>query len=410
MGGHRMYYAVVRIPEVRVLLDRPRGNNRGLGFAVPSDWAEISELYMSGHQLDSLEASWLPGEDAGRWALHEPVRSLFLCLPSRFQGAPRRLVARVAFDVAEKTVPVFLRPSALVRPSLYHAEPFDGIKQRVQASMRKFNKTEVFDSSRMEERQSILCVSSACDTLWILASSNSLQISRHAKVVVDVGCNKRSFALDWLDADSGDDRWVIALEPDPDTASQHPEHPHLALLQAAVGRVDAGKPTNVTLYRGANSLCSSLYPFQVEPWMAKELNPIALSCYTPSGQVEVPMIPLSLVLSALPGDMEIWMLKVDAQGHELDVIQSARSEIHRVRQIAMEISDIRSMVFGNQNHPRSAPSYEKVLPVLTKFGFVLDSCKIFNYVTNGHNCNFVRADLVGKHSDALDNYNEAFRL
>ncbi|CAK0895811.1 unnamed protein product, partial [Prorocentrum cordatum] len=327
-GGHKMYYAVIRIPEVRVQLGRPLGS-RGLGRAVPGDAAEMLDVMMGGHQIDSVEAVWPLGGDVGRWVLHEPVRSLFLCLPSRFRGAPRRTVARVAFDVAEKTLPLFLRPATLVQPLLYFADPFDGMVQKVQ---HKSSNSVSFGPLGMSERQGIVCVSGACDTLWASLSSNSLPRSRHAKIVVDVGCNKRSFAMEWLDADSSDDRWVIALEPDPDTVSQH------------------------------------------------------------------------------PGDTEVWMLKVDAQGHELDVIRSAGSEIHRVRQIIIEISDIRSTVYGNQKHPRSAPYFENALPVLTKLGFVLNSCRIFNYVTRGLNCDFVRADLVGRPSDDLDVYNEALRL
>ena len=46
------------------------------------------------------------------------------------------------------------------------------------------------------------------------------------------GAHAKTEFYDWLQADHSQSHWVLALEPDPDLAKAHLEHPQLAVLEA----------------------------------------------------------------------------------------------------------------------------------------------------------------------------------
>ena len=82
----------------------------------------------------------------------------------------------------------------------------------------------------------------------------------------------------------------------------------------------------------------------------------------------VPVVSLRSILAVLPGDVEL--LKVDAQGMDLDVVLSGRPQLHRVRRIHIETQS----VGANETVYAGQRTTAEITRVLERLGFRREMC------------------------------------
>lgn len=123
-------------------------------------------------------------------------------------------------------------------------------------------------------------------------------------------------------------------------------------------------------------------------------------CLTPAadGPISVQVITLASLLGALGVRRQVALLKVDAQGGDLDVIVSAGAELQRVRWLQVEVQDLPRgdprMLYGPQQYSKM-----EVVKELASRGFILDVCTGNSEEVREEDCIFVRADLLGTPPD-----------
>eukprot|EP00928_Gymnodinium_smaydae_P025708 TRINITY_DN2039_c1_g1_i1.p1 TRINITY_DN2039_c1_g1~~TRINITY_DN2039_c1_g1_i1.p1 ORF type:complete len:530 (-),score=73.52 TRINITY_DN2039_c1_g1_i1:675-2204(-) len=326
-----------------------------------------------------------------KWDTYNPtLRSMLLCSPTGISD--HDLSSAITF-LAERTLPAEWRPARINDLTLIDHETLENM----QASIAQPGKVAVLEGTSAESPPVHAdCRGGACENFLFGASdrttpSEVAALASGAVVVIDIGAAAESEFLGWLQKDAYGNRWLLALEPDDRSFAAHPTHPRLALLQAAAGR--AGASGKALFNRAAASDCSSLLPLRSDPEEYSRRKGWNAACFTAEGDaVEVPVYPLASLLSRLPPAQEVALLKVDAQGTDLRVVQSAGDQLHRVRRIQMEVHDLPSA------HPdlpyEGQPVKEEVLRAMMRLGFVLDGCVLTTRAVHEEECLFVRADLL----------------
>jgi len=159
---------------------------------------------------------------------------------------------------------------------------------------------------------------------------------------------------------------VIAFEPLYDNWGElniKKHHERLYSIPAAV----SSKEGYQEFRRAGTDMCSSL----------KGVNPEAVrkdwpgGCTETSLTYEVPTLRLDTVIKMIPPEMTIEFLKVDAQGSDYDVIQSAGSELTRVGCAVIEVQLLRPLYADSANE-------EKFKELFSKSGFRHAKTKIQN--------------------------------
>lgn len=152
------------------------------------------------------------------------------------------------------------------------------------------------------------------------------------RVIVDVGTHARApYTRPRLDKEA--DLAVIGYEP---MRYQYGEisttpidgygygHPRMYVLNAAAGLTD--QRGIHTFYRARSNMCSSLK------------RSVGKGCSTRGGErMRVPLIPLEDLLLHIDPQMEIPLIKVDAQGADLEVVKGAGTQLTRVQEWVLEV-------------------------------------------------------------------------
>ena len=103
----------------------------------------------------------------------------------------------------------------------------------------------------------------------------------------------------------------------------------------------------------------------------------------------VPAIRLETVLEAIPAEAIVELLKIDAQGFDLDVFLSAGRHIERLGAVQLEVQDLAEDDVGVLYE--NASLFADVQASMKSYGFVLESCEVQNCAIREYNCRFVRA-------------------
>lgn len=319
--------------------------------------------------------------------LQIPVRSLMLCVPLRCRA--NQDLETLAVFVTERTLPASLHVSRLSKAEVILVSPLQDVGKHKGTPP---DKDDVQGTGRHLGQADVLLQTAK------LALSN---VTSTSLVVLDVGTSDRSEFMEWLEADREERHLVIGFEPDPNSVSVHPTHPRLTLLQAAVARIPEGSVGHTALlHRSQNGVCSSLFALPSDPGLSGRLNWDA-GCFKASeeGPVEVPILPLFDIIALLPAGQEVSLLKIDAQGGDLEVLISAGMQLQRVRYLQVEVTDLPrrhpDLVYG-----ASQPTKEDLIQELGKRGFLLEACNPSVQQLHEENCLFVRADLLEERPSA----------
>jgi FkbM family methyltransferase len=201
-------------------------------------------------------------------------------------------------------------------------------------------------------------------------------IGKGESVIVDIGANRGDTVARFLDAIPAAS--IFAVEPHPETFAQlHGRFGHLAQVRARNLGI-SNRSGYATLYSYSNAAINSLSP------VATGARTLMEGAIEPTGEISVPVQSLADFL-AQEGLNKVDVLKLDTQGHEVEILGSAMNELRdgHVRFVLAEL------IF--------APLYERqsrtgdVIALLESCGF-----KLFDFY------DFVYDDARGvKWGDAL---------
>eukprot|EP00927_Polykrikos_kofoidii_P047764 TRINITY_DN42044_c0_g1_i1.p1 TRINITY_DN42044_c0_g1~~TRINITY_DN42044_c0_g1_i1.p1 ORF type:complete len:728 (-),score=84.54 TRINITY_DN42044_c0_g1_i1:38-2221(-) len=222
-------------------------------------------------------------------------------------------------------------------------------------------------------------------------------------VVVDVGASTMSRLASLVASDRS--LLLVAVEPDAVSADRLLTQLRCAgipprqrwLVRAAIGPGSLG--ASATFYRAGSPLCSSLLSPNREASGGSFddlLNSIhARRCSTTVAEDTVPVLSLAELLRRLP--VPVQHLKIDAQGADLEVLRSGDSELHRVREVAIEVQDLPRgdwrRLYPDGHTKADATAF------LESRGFVLHHCVDNNKALVEEDCIFQRPLIHAYSSD-----------
>lgn len=146
--------------------------------------------------------------------------------------------------------------------------------------------------------------------------------------VVDVGASRGEFSSFMADISGVE---VLAIEPLPDIAASIPKRKNISVAVLAIRDVD--EPKTDTILRRKNSELSSF--LENERLVDTQLWEHHLSGAPIDDRLQTPVESLEFLMQRLEMG-KIDLLKIDAQGIDLEVLRSARSRLCDIRVVALE--------------------------------------------------------------------------
>ncbi|KAF4682612.1 hypothetical protein FOZ62_024853, partial [Perkinsus olseni] len=198
-----------------------------------------------------------------------------------------------------------------------------------------------------------------------------IEIPSGAKsIIVDVGAfNKTEF---WERLLLGD-VLVLGFEPMPSKFAQHPRHPNLILLPAAVGTVPGVRSIYIPEYEE----CATMLPGIPDAAVFSDQHQDFIRECSGGARVElqVPVVRLEDALQKLPEGIPIDLLKVDAQGMDLDVVLSAGRFLNSsvIKRLKLEVWNVAPKDRELLPYPE-APVKPEITAVLQSYGFSIERC------------------------------------
>jgi FkbM family methyltransferase len=174
-----------------------------------------------------------------------------------------------------------------------------------------------------------------------------------SSAIIDVGAHDGSaFSLPWSEDITNT---VYAIEPNPQLAARLSSHdrPNLHVFCCALGEVDGVLP----FYLNCDDQTSSLLPANcVGDWQPyqQQLETVQV--------IDVPVKRLDTFISE-QGLTAVDLLKIDAQGFDLQVLKGAGQALHLIRKITLEVQ-LQPLYEGSATK-------DEVLEYLGNQGFVL---------------------------------------
>ncbi|KAF4652880.1 hypothetical protein FOZ61_009351 [Perkinsus olseni] len=193
-------------------------------------------------------------------------------------------------------------------------------------------------------------------------------------IVVDVGAfNKTEF---WERLLLGD-VLVLGFEPMPSKFAQHARHPNLILLPAAVGTVET-VPGVRSIYIPEYEECATMLPGIPDAAVFSDQHQDFIRECSGGARLElrVPVVRLEDALQKLlPEGIPIDLLKVDAQGMDLDVVLSAGSFLNSsvIKRLKLEVWNVPPKDRELLPYPE-APVKAEITAVLQSYGFSIERC------------------------------------
>lgn len=149
--------------------------------------------------------------------------------------------------------------------------------------------------------------------------------------MIDVGANVGSISIPWL---KDKDSVVYAFEPDPRVFSKLKNNVGSNERYHCINKAVSTQDGSSIFYLSVDPATSSLLPYTeqgLRKWVCPKGKKLAVE-----STVSVETIRLDTFLSR-SGIEEVDLLKVDAQGHDLEVIRSAGGKISQIRSVILEV-------------------------------------------------------------------------
>jgi FkbM family methyltransferase len=170
------------------------------------------------------------------------------------------------------------------------------------------------------------------------------------KVFIDVGCNRGQYSFGWVNNIEGIK--VFAFEPNPELFAflkQH-ESEKFKVFDYAIGTEEGVKKFNI----GENDATSSLKNFDKDYTALSysktiDVNVIRLDTFCKSNDIN-----------------EIFHIKIDAQGSDLDVLNSMGDYLHKTKNIMVE-----AFIDNDKNVYEDEVKENQVINLLLPLGFEL---------------------------------------
>lgn len=172
--------------------------------------------------------------------------------------------------------------------------------------------------------------------------------------------------------------FVIAVEPILGTAHKIPYHDRLFVITCAIADVPRFQMMNVMNVGG---LSSSLNGLKGRPWWKNyvDIDPrvswkseeYKKANAKPEHQIQItPVMPLKMLLHAIPSTINITHLHTDMQGFDFVAIKSAGKALSRVNNVQVEcyLNDITEYDLKNISNS----CYQDFVPFMTSIGYRLD--------------------------------------
>ena len=107
-------------------------------------------------------------------------------------------------------------------------------------------------------------------------------------------------------------------------------------------------------------------------------------------RTRVPTLSLEAVLLAIPSEIIIERVRIDAQGADLAVLKSARSQLHRIQTVNLEAQDLPTtdpdFLYGGP----LVKSLRDIVDEMRRLGFVHAEEEVNNCACLEYNLNFAR--------------------
>ncbi|KAF4671708.1 hypothetical protein FOL47_001315 [Perkinsus chesapeaki] len=192
-------------------------------------------------------------------------------------------------------------------------------------------------------------------------------------VIVDVGTfNKTEF---WERLLIGD-ILVLGFEPMPSKFAEHPRHPNLILLPAAVGTVPGARRMYIPEYEECATLLSDVPNSTV---FGEQHQEFIRQCSSGARiEIKVPVVRLDEVLDKIPPELlPVELLKVDAQGMDLEVVLSAGRFLNTstIKRLKLEVWNVSPQDRDLLPYPQS-PVKAEISSTLESFGFSVERCEM----------------------------------
>lgn len=213
------------------------------------------------------------------------------------------------------------------------------------------------------------------DPLDLLPSAGSISASR---VIIEIGVNDEATFFHLLNDDES--LVVIGAEPDPTIGRRHPRHPRFYMLPVAIADVSYHRgalPPQGVFHKMGMSGCSSLKRPRrsANVYLCGEERKFNCTCGTMVGRFDVPLLPLAPILERAASFGPVFLLEVDAQGADVEVVRSAGSALKHVQRLVMECQEPRvsaASQLGLLYHDQLPK--EEVVSRMYGLGFYLERC------------------------------------
>ena len=172
----------------------------------------------------------------------------------------------------------------------------------------------------------------------VLGADGKFVLPKHVTAVaLDVGAHRMENTRSLLDEHPN--LAVIACEPLWELVSSWPPHARIVALPVAVDNVEGLQDFHINKFSQTSSLGAPLPEFleslQQHATSASQEREL-LGMFDAVATRPVPVVTLATILEAVPESVTISSLKVDAQGRDLRILQSAKDQLARVRHVVTE--------------------------------------------------------------------------
>jgi FkbM family methyltransferase len=155
-------------------------------------------------------------------------------------------------------------------------------------------------------------------------------------VFIDVGASDGRIWRSWIK--EAPDAHIYAFEPDPTNFNAMQQHqsgrPNVIMQEVAISTVDS--PSGIPFYISNDRNSSSVYPYNVDN-IRKWKYPPGRRLFKTDKIIQVPAMRLDTLIKK-ERLRYIDFIKIDVQGHELEVLKSLGNSISKVREIVLEAS------------------------------------------------------------------------